>query len=366
VPDPRVSTLAEVLCRYSLEVQPGDFVRVTGSAIGQPLFVELAKRITDLGAHPSLHPALEAAEAAYLEEASERQLATVTRLDELDIDAPDKRLHIWATENTRYLSGVPAGRQGARRAARRGLSTRFDERLTAGELKWVGTVYPCHADAQDAGMSLVEWEDFVYEAGRLGDPDPVAAWREQSRRQAEVAERLSGVRELRMVAEDTDLVVGVEGRRWLNADGRENFPDGEVYTSPVESRTHGHVAFTFDATYDGHDVEGVRLWFEDGRVVREEARKNLEFLREMLDVDDGARYLGEVAFGMNEQIQRTTRQIALDEKIGGTFHVALGLAFGEAGGTNRSGLHWDMICDLRRGGEVYGDGELIHRDGKFL
>jgi aminopeptidase len=139
-----------------------------------------------------------------------------------------------------------------------------------------------------------------------------------------------------------------------------------VYTSPLHDRTRGHISFSFDATYNGREFGGVRLWFEDGRVVRHEASRGEEFLSGMLDMDEGARYLGEVAFGMNDEIQRATRNIAFDEKIGGTAHVALGAAFPEAGGTNRSSLHWDIVRDLRSGGEVYGDGQLIARDGAFL
>ena len=215
-------------------------------------------------------------------------------------------------------------------------------------------------------MSLADYEDFAYGAGHVSDPDPIAFWRQQSARQAAAIERLSGVNELRIVAEDTDLTVEVGGRTWINADGRENFPDGEVFTSPLHETTRGHISFSFDATHQGREFAGVRLWFEDGRVVRHEASRGGEFLTGMLDMDDGARMLGEVAFGMNDEIQTGTGNVAFDEKIGGTCHVALGAAFPEAGGTNRSSLHWDIVRDLRDGGEVYGDGELIAKDGQFL
>jgi len=187
-----------------------------------------------------------------------------------------------------------------------------------------------------------------------------------SQPEAAVVERLTGVSELRIVAEDTDLTVDVAGRTWLNADGHENFPDGEVYTSPRHEHTRGHIAFSFDATYHGHEFAGVRLWFEDGRVVRHEATRGEAFLAQMLDMDEGARKLGEVAFGMNDEIQTGVKNVAFDEKIGGTCHLALGAAFPEAGGTNRSSLHWDIVRDLRSGGEVYADGELISKDGRFL
>jgi aminopeptidase len=366
VPDPRLTSLAEILCRYSLAVEPDDLVLVTGPALAQPLFLELVKTITDMGAHPLIRPELERVESLYMERASRAQLEAVTRLDELEVELPQRSLVIWAQNNTRNLSSAPPENLAIRSAARRGLFDRENERLLKGELHWCGTCFPCHAGAQEAGMSLAEWEDFVYTAGHVSDPDPIAFWRAQSERQAAVIERLRTVRELRLVADGTDITVDVGGRTWLNADGRENFPDGEVYTSPVESATRGRVRFTYDAPYNGVDVGGVELEFEDGRVVRESAERGGDYLTRMLDQDTGARYLGEIGIGLNDEIQRPTHDTLFDEKMGGTFHLALGIGFPQAGGTNSSGLHWDMVCDLRQGGEVYGDGELLFSDGRFL
>jgi aminopeptidase len=351
VADSRLDTLASVLCRYSLEVQPGDIVRVSGPALAHELFAALAAELGRLGAHPMLRPTLPAVEATVLERGSDDQLGAVTIIEELETDVPAKTLSIWADENTRYLSGVAPERQAFYWRARRALTDRFFDRVAAGEVRWCGVSLPTEAHAQDAGMSLAEYERFVFGAGHLDDADPIAFWREQSARQAAVIERLAGVSELRVVAEDTDLTIDVAGRTWMNADGRENFPDGEVYTSPRHEYTRGHIAFSYDATYQGHEFAGVRLWFEDGQ---------------MLDMDDGARYVGEFAFGMNDEIQRPVKNVAFDEKIGGTCHLALGAAFPEAGGTNRSSLHWDIVRDLRSGGEVYADGELLSKNGRFV
>ena len=226
-----------------------------------------------------LRPRLERADAALLEGASEAQVSAITRLDEVEVEAPTHALTIWANANTRHMSSVPPEVQAARSAAMRPLFERFLAREAAGEARWCGTAFPCHAAAQDAGMSLGDWEDFVYRAGHLEDADPIAFWREQSKRQAAIAERFKGVREIRIVAENTDLVLDVAGRIWDNADGHKNFPDGEVYTSPVESSTRGHIAFSFDATYMGNDVAGVRLKFDGGRVVEHEATRGAEFPR---------------------------------------------------------------------------------------
>jgi aminopeptidase len=366
VSDPRLHTLAEIVCGYSLEVGPGEVVRVSGPASADQFIAAVVGEITRRGGQPLVRASLPAVEAALLRYGSETQLTTVTEIDRLDSESPDKTLTIWADSNTRYMSGVAPERQASWSRARRTLTDRFFERLAAGEIGWCGVTLPTQAHAQDAGMSLADYERFVFGAGHVSDPDPIAFWRDQSARQSAVIERLATITELRIVAKDTDLTVDVGGRRWINADGRENFPDGEVFTSPRHEATRGHISFSFDATYHGHEFAGVRLWFEDGRVVRHEASRGEEFLAGMLDMDHGSRLLGEVAFGMNDEIQRGTANVAFDEKIGGTCHVALGAAFPEAGGTNRSSLHWDIVCDLRDGGEVYGDGELLAKDGRFL
>jgi len=196
--------------------------------------------------------------------------------------------------------------------------------------------------------------------------DAVAHWQSTSADLAARAQQLSGARELRIVGPDTDLRLVVEGRKWEAADGHHNMPDGEVYTSPVETETEGEIRFSFPALFQGREVDDIRLRFEDGDVVAAEATRGGEFLDAVLGLDTGARRLGEVAFGMNYEIDRFTKNILFDEKIGGTMHVALGSAFKELGGVNDSALHWDLVCDLRAEGEVYADGELVWRTGSFM
>jgi aminopeptidase len=230
-----------------------------------------------------------------------------------------------------------------------------------------GTLFPTQAHAQDAEMSLAQYEDFVYGACHVdGDADPTVHWEAVSAQLAARARELDGVRELRILGPDTDLRVIVEGRPWIPSDGRHNMPDGEVFTSPVETGTEGEIYFAFPSIFQGHEVEDVRLRFEGGRVVRAEASTGQDYLRTLIETDEGAAVLGEVAFGLNYEIDRFTRDILFDEKIGGTMHVALGGGFEEAGTQNTSDLHWDLICDLRADGEVYADGELVWRAGNFL
>jgi aminopeptidase len=284
-----------------------------------------------------------------------------------EVENVDAVVTLWAEANTRSFTRADPKRHALYLQTRRRLSERFRERIAAGDARWLGTLVPTHAFAQDAAMSLAEFEDFVYRALHVhDDEDPVEYWRRRAEELGTVAASLAHVRELRIVGPDTDLVVGVEGRRWKVAGGRRNLPDGEVFTSPLETRTEGEVRFSFPAIFQGVEVEDVRLRFSGGRVVEFEAGRGRDHLAAMLDLDDGARVLGEVAFGLNYEIDRFTRNILFDEKIGGTMHLALGSSFKDIGGENESGLHWDMICDLRAEGEVYADGGVVWRRGRFV
>jgi len=239
------------------------------------------------------------------------------------------------------------------------------ERWGEGELQWLICVYPTDALAQEAGMTLQEYEDFVFSACMLDQPDPVASWRALSERQAAWAERLNRSDKLRIVAEGTDLSLSVKGRRWMNCDASQaNLPDGEVFTCPVEDSAEGHVRFTYPATYMSRRVEDVRLQFEEGLLKDWSVYRGGDFFRSMTELDEGAKRLGEVAFGTNPHVQRFTGNTLFDEKIGGTMHLALGRGFPLAGGSNVSALHWDMVLDMHQG-RVYADGELIYEGGEF-
>jgi aminopeptidase len=366
VTDPRLQRLARVVCEHSLKAKPGELMLIEAPAVAEPLVIELVKAALEAGALPRVRVAPEGAHLALLSEASDEQLRTLLPSALPEMEAIDLRVAVHASPNTRELSGVDPAKVAAVQEARKPVMDRYMQRSAEGELRWCVTAFPCEAFAQDADMSLAAYEDFVFRAGWLQLDDPVAAWSAFADTLRGVAERLAGVRELRVVAEDTDLTVGVEGRRWIPCHGDRNFPDGEVFTGPVETATRGDVRFSFPAIFGGREVQDVRLRFEGGRVVRSEAAAGAELLEQMLAIDDGASVLGEFAIGANYAVERFTKQILFDEKIGGTCHMAVGAGYPETGSTNRSGLHWDMVCDLRSGGEIYADGELIHRDGRFL
>jgi aminopeptidase len=250
--------------------------------------------------------------------------------------------------------------------ARRPFSDRFLERAARKQLRWSGTLYPSQAFAQDAEMSLREFEDFVYKGCLVHEPDPIKAWKKISKEQQRVVNWLKKARKIHVVGPDTDLKLEVTGRTWINCDGHENFPDGEIFTGPIENSVNGHIRYTYPACLYGREVEDVRLQFKDGKVVNATAAKNEDFLSKMLKSDKGARYVGEFAFGTNSGIQRFTKNILFDEKIGGTIHLALGKGYPESGSKNKSAIHWDMVCDLRKDGEVRVDGTLFLKDGKIL
>jgi aminopeptidase len=365
VTDPRVQKLAQVLIHYSLSVKPGDKVLIQAPANAAPLITEAYREAIRAGAHVFTRIGLNDLREIRLRESNDAQLTYISELDTFENEFYDAILYLLADENTKLLMGIDPQRMGMYRAARKELGARSDERSANGELRWSLTLYPTQAYAQGAGMSLSEYENFVYGAGLLDHDDPVEAWRKIGQEQQHIADYLTAHDEIHIVAPDTDITYRVGGRKWINADGKVNFPDGEVFSAPIEDSVNGVVRYSYPAIYTGREVEDIRLVFKDGRVVEASAAKGEDFLHAMLDLDEGARTLGEAAFGTNYGIQRFTGEMLFDEKIGGTMHMALGAAYKQCGGKNESGLHWDMLCDLHEG-RVYADGELCYEKGRFV
>ncbi len=364
--DPRVEKMATVLVEYSLGVKKGDLVRIQGGPEGAPLLLALYEEVLARGGHPWVQLGLDGAEEVFYKRASDAQLDFIPKFVAEMIDEIHASISIWTETNTKRLTNVDPARQARRARATRPLSERFLERAAKKELRWTGTLYPTPAFAQDAEMSLREFEDFVFTAALVHEEDPIAAWKAISRSQRRLIRWLSPKEEIHVVGPDTDLRLKVGGRTWVNCDGHENFPDGEIFTGPIEESLEGKIRFSFPACIHGREVEDVRLEFKRGKVVKASAEKNENFLLRMLDTDKGARYVGEFAFGTNPGIGRFTKNTLFDEKIGGTVHLALGKGYPESGSKNSSAIHWDMVCDLRQGGEVRVDGVPFLRDGEFL
>jgi aminopeptidase len=358
--------LAGVLVDYSTRVKEGDLVCIDTGPAAAPLVREVWRRVLAVGGHPHLRLDVEGAQELLLREGSDAQLDWVSPLRRSEVERADVRIAIEADVNTRGNTDVDPERQTHAERAREPLRRIHFARASAGALRAVVTLYPTDAAAQDADMSLTEYEDFVYRAGLLDRDDPAAEWVALGRKYAELADWLGDRKEIRVVGEGTELTLGVEGRTWVPCDGRENFPDGEVFTGPVETKVDGTIRFSYPASYAGRRVSGLELEFRGGEVVRADAEQGGTFLREMLAIDDGARRAGEFSFGLNDAVGEFTGHALFDEKIGGTVHLALGASYPESGGQVQSALHWDLVCDLRSGSEVYADGELVYRDGRFL
>jgi aminopeptidase len=278
----------------------------------------------------------------------------------------DVIVRIEASENPQALSGYPADSQKARSKALGAVMKIQMEREGNGSLRRCTTQFPTQGYAQTAGMSLRQYERFVFEACKVHLDDPVAAWNEMEKVQQRLIDFLAGKKHLHVRGDNIDLEMSIDGRIFENASGHANFPDGEIFTGPVEDSVNGWVKFTYPAYYQGNEVVGVELAFENGVVTKATAEKNESFLLSVLDTDEGARRLGEFAIGTNNDIQQFTGSILFDEKIGGTVHMALGQGYLQTGSVNTSAIHWDMICDMRDGGEIDADGEVFYRNGKFL
>jgi len=363
--DQRVEKLARILTEYCIDVQPGDRVAVLGSTLAGPLMLALQREILRAGGHPHLWPAFPGADYIYFSEANDDQLAYISPAVRLAFEEFEGLIQLFSSSNTKELSNIDPARQSISMKARAPLMKRYMERAATKEVKWAIAMFPTAAHAQDAEMSLSELEDFVYSTTYADSEDPVGEWRRIHDEQQRLVDWLAGKEHVVVKGPNVDLTLSIKDRAFINADGLDNMPSGEIFTSPVEDSMQGTVRFTYPAVQGGREVEGVELTFEGGRVVQASARKNEGYLHAMLDTDEGARVAGEFAIGTNQRINRFTKNILFDEKMGGTIHIALGAGFEEIGGKNVSGLHWDMICDMRDGGQIWVDGELFYENGHF-
>ncbi|MTI96701.1 MAG: aminopeptidase [Firmicutes bacterium] len=363
--DPRIEKLAKLLVNYSLGIEKGQHLMIRSTALAEPLVEAVYKQAILAGAHVSTNIGLANLQEIFYKHASDEQLEYLQPLQEFVTENFDAFLAIGADFNTKALAGVDPARIAKNRKATAKNQTRFMERAAKGELRWCYTEFPTHASAQEAGLSLSEFSEFVVGAGLLHLDNPVSEWQRIDQEQEKICRWLEAKSRLRIVSTDTDISMSIADRKWINCSGRENFPDGEIFTGPVEDTVNGHIRFSFPGIYAGKEIEDIRLEFKDGKVVNASAAKGEDLLHALLDTDEGARYVGEVAVGTNFGIQRFSRNMLFDEKIGGTVHLAIGASYPESGGKNESGIHWDMLCDMRTGGEIYADDELIYKDGKF-
>ena len=361
-----MESLARILVGYSTQVKEGELVAIDGESAAEPLLLAVYEEVLKAGANPILNVALEGQSAAYFKHAGDAQLRWISPVAEWMVEHADVRIAIGASTNTRELSAVPPERQTMRQSATGSLMARAMERSAAGDFRWCYTLFPTSAYASEAEMSRVDYEDFYFGACLATGADPLTAWEKASAETKRLAEWIEGHEEVRVTAPGTDITLGIAGRKFIPCDGHHNMPDGEFFTGPIEDSVEGEVTFHLPAVIGGREVSGVRLRFESGVVVDASAERGEEFLVKLLDTDPGARRLGELGIGTNYGIDRGTREVLLDEKIGGTVHMAVGRSYPESGGENDSAVHTDLVCDLRLGGKLEVDGKVMQEDGKFI
>ena len=362
--DERIQKLAQLCVHYSVALEPKERVLIRGSDLAFPLINEIYKECLLRDAYPSILPILDV-EYTFFRYAKTHQLKFVSALDKFRIENMDAIITAWCHPNPKGLSTIKPARIKTHRAARKELAEMFNARTAEGKLKWTLLPFPINAQAQEANMALDEYEDFVCRSCFVDKADPIREWRNLSQRQQRICDFLSQISEIQLIGEDTDLSFRVDGRTWINSDGKRNMPSGEVFTAPLEKSVNGTIRFTFPGIYAGREVEDITLTVTDGKVVNASATKGNDLLQQILKID-GANRFGEAAIGTNYGITQFTKNMLFDEKMGGTIHLALGCSYPETGGLNKSAIHWDILKDMRREAQIYGDGKLFYRNGKFL
>lgn len=358
--------LAEVLTGYCRPIQPGDYVVIRSNTLAAEFIPALFTAILQRGGHPSLALDLPELDELFLLHASDAQLDFIDPAAQTRLERADVLLSIWAPENPHALTAIPPERMVRAQQGQAPLRQMYLQRVDDDSLRWNICAWPTEAAAQQAHMSARAYREFVYRAAGLHQPDPVAYWTGFRERQARLQAWLADKSHVEVRGPGIALTLEYARRHWRSSYGERNFPDGEIYTAPVEDSVNGRVAFSFPTYYGGREVSGAVLTFKDGLCVEATAERGEDFLLSQLDLDAGARRLGEFAIGTNWGVDRVTGNTLFDEKMGGTIHMALGNGYVQTGSQNKSAIHWDMVHDMRDGGEIWIDGTLFYRAGEFM
>ncbi len=355
---------AKLLVQYSLELQAGELLYINSTTLAEDLIREIYREAIKIGAFVTVDMSFREQGKIFIDEANEDQLSKASELKKLKMESCDAYLYIRAPYNLKEDKNADQTKLQIYQKANKIINDIYFKRLADGSLKRSLCQLPTLANAQEAEMSLEEYEKFVFGACKLYEEDPVSAWLSVREDQQKMVDFLNQKSSIRYVNPRTDISFSVAGRTWINSDGRNNMPSGEVFSAPVEDSVNGEVFFDYPSIYMGNEVSGIHLKVKHGRVIEWHAEKGGEFLDKIFQIE-GANFFGEVAIGTNYSIQQATKNILFDEKIGGTIHMAVGQSYGQCGGKNTSSVHWDMIADMREGGKIYADGELIYENGYF-
>lgn len=354
--DSRVKRLAEILVNYSTRVKKGEYIQICGGTEAAPLVNELYRLIIKKGAYPGLHLGLPGMSYVYYKNASLEQLNHFPEIAMDELKKTDVYIGIGADSNTRELTNIDPKRIAIRQKVTNPISDYIVNRHD--KIRRVSLDFPTNALAQDADMSLKEYEDFLFGATNLD-------WEKERKRLYKIRGLFDGADIIKIVGSETDISMSVKGRPLIVDAGEENMPGGEMFYAPLEKTVNGKIAFTYPAIRAGNEVTDIKLEFKKGKVVKASASKNEKFLKGMINTDNGSKYIGELGIGCNPKINKFTKNLLFDEKIFGTIHLALGMAYKQCNGTNKSALHWDIVKDLRENGEIIVDGNVIQSNGKF-
>ena len=360
-----IQRYAHLLVHYCLELRAGQKVFIRSTVLAEELIREVYREAVKVGAHPQVDLAFRGKSKIFFDHANDDQLQAVSGIQKHIVEHYDAYLTIRAPYNLREESSVDPVKRTMRTKSGQELNQIFSQRTAEGTMVRTLCQYPTQASAQEAGMSLEEYQQFVFSACHLFDDDPAESWLKIRKEQQHYVDYLNKSKHIRYVGPQTDISFSIDGRTWINSDGRVNMPSGEVFSGPVEDSVNGHVYFDYPSIFNGKEVSGIRFEVKNGEIVSYSAERGEEILDEILKIE-GAKYFGEVAIGTNYNISTPTKNILFDEKIGGTIHMAIGQSYIQTGGTNKSVIHWDMISDMSDGGKIYADDKLIYEDGKFI
>ena len=372
--DPRYNKLAKLIVNYSTEVKPKDLVAITALTPSEPLVKELFREILISGGYPYFlvrgYPpfvhGLENPLGLFIKIANDEQLKHVDIFYKKVIEDFDVLISIISMSNTQSSANLDPAKIKIRVRAHSDVTNKYFERMASGELRRVLTIFPTQGSAQNAEMSLDEFEDYVFSTTYCDTDDPVKEWKSISHNQQKIVDYLAGKKKVDIKGPNVDLTMSIDCRKFINCAGEGNMPDGEIFTGPVEDSVNGWIRFTYPDYGAGGDITGIELEFVDGKVEKASAEKNEKNLLEYLDSDPGSRYVGEFGIGTNERINKFIKSMLFDEKIGGTIHLALGHGYPETGSKNESAIHWDLLCDMNDGGKIFVDDELIYESGEFI
>ncbi len=356
---------ADLLVNYCVELQPNEKVLIKSTTLAEPLVREVYRSALMAGGSPIVDMEFESQQRIFLEHAEGSQLEFVSPLYKTAMQEYDAYIYIRAPYNLAELANTSREKNKVINRALAPYRKIYSERTANRSMKRNLCQYPTHASAQNAGMSLEEYQDFIFNACNLYADDPRAEWLKVRAYQQKIVDILNNRTKVQYKGDGIDITFSTKDRIWINSDGQTNMPSGEVYTCPVEDSVNGVIHFTYPTVRLGQEIEGITLWVENGEIQKWEAKRGKHLLDTVFEIP-GARRFGEAAIGTNTNINRFTKNILFDEKIGGTIHMAIGQSYLQTGGKNQSSIHWDMIADMMNGGEIYADDELIYQNGKFL